>query len=163
MSIYIAHRCKKKYLMRSMCRVLIQKTSSVYDDSTKTVKLHVRLTQIVWNKIKKYVLSNGNRSKRLTCQNVLPVKSQNVPVSQNVPRPWSKRPMCAWPFKTLLVKMSFRAILLLNRNTAAMWERWRWRWRRNLWSYQCRIAERETKAGRQFWFFIHSQKGILDW
>ena len=119
MSIYIAHRCKKKYLMRSMCRVLIQKTSSVYDDSTKTVKLHVRLTQIVWNKIKKYVLSNGNRSKRLTCQNVLPVKSQNVPPvktspwvktshvhGQNVPcahghskRCWSKcrfGPSCYW-------------------------------------------------------------------
>ena len=157
-----------------MCRVLIKKRLQCTTIRQKQSNCMSGSRKLFGTKLR------NTFCRTVTGQNVLPVKTSYLskvktshlskrpreskhPTNQNVARPWSKRPMCAWPFKTLLVKMSFRAILLLNRNTAAMWERWRWRWRRNLWSYQCRIAERETKAGRQFWFFIHSQKGILDW
>ena len=45
---YIAHRRKKTPLTRSMCRVLMKKTR--LQCTTKTVNLHVRLTQMFWNK-----------------------------------------------------------------------------------------------------------------
>jgi len=37
--------------MRSMCRVLIRKTRLQYEETWKTVDLHVRLTQIVLEQV----------------------------------------------------------------------------------------------------------------
>jgi len=45
LSIYIAHRSKNTPVTRSVCQVLIKKTR--LQCMTKTVSLHVRLTQIV--------------------------------------------------------------------------------------------------------------------